>query len=55
MSGSIKKFFQDNELSVIPVFMIVMYISIFTSNTVRILMILFLLIYFVRLQLVNID
>lgn len=50
----IRKLFQKNVLFTIPVFILVLIISIFTPQYVRLLLILFLLIYFIRTQLNNI-
>jgi hypothetical protein len=54
MFKAIRKLFQKNILFTIPVFMIVLIISLFTRQSVRLLLILFLLLYFIRTQLNNI-
>lgn len=54
MFKAINKIFQKNLLFTIPVFILVLIISIFTPNYVRLILILFLLIYFIGTQLNNI-
>ena len=54
MFNSILRLFQNNELAMIPIFIIFLYISIYTSQTKRLILILFLLIFFIRIQLVAI-
>ena len=54
MFKAINKIFQRNTVFTIPVFILVLIISIFTPNYVRLILILFLLIYFIKIQLNNI-
>ena len=54
MFKAINKIFQKNILFTIPVFIIVLIISIFTPNYVRLILILLLLVYFIKIQLNNI-
>jgi len=54
MFNTILRVFQTNELAMIPIFIIFLYISIYTSQTKRLILILILLIFFIRVQLVGI-
>ena len=54
MLENLKGVFQENELLTIPVFMIVLIISTYLSQTKRLLLILIFLIFFIRIQLIDI-
>ena len=54
MLANLKDIFQENELLTIPVFIILLFISTYLSQTKRLVLILFFLIVFIRIQLIDI-
>lgn len=54
MLENIKNIFQENEVLTIPVFIVLLYISTYLTQTKRLLLLLFFLIIFIRIQLIDI-
>ena len=54
MLENLKDIFQENELLTIPVFIVLLFISTYLSQTKRLFLILVFLIIFIRIQLIDI-
>ena len=55
MLKSLVAFIKNNTQLSIPFFMVILFLSIYTSNTVRIIIILVLLILFIKVQLTSVE